>query len=152
MKSETGVSSHLLFDELPSCDLNVPLVHADGLVVVVVAVVVVASAAAAVALSCNNNSERRLFFIRIIINSTIARSSSLSSSFKSLRSTPPIASQLLLLVVVVVILKNFCFALSECYRERGGYLLHLKKIVYSYAVLETSSRAIYVRLFDVLRS
>ena len=142
MKSETGVSSHLLFDELPSCDLNVPLVHADGLVVVV-AVVVVASAAAAVALSCNNNSERRLFFIRIIINSTIARSSSLSSSFKSLRSTPPIASQLLLLVVVVVvILKNFCFALSECYRERGGYLLHLKKIVYSYAVLETSSRAI----------
>ena len=61
MKSETGVSSHLLFDELPSCDLNVPLVHADGLVVVVV----VASAAAAVALSCNNNSERRLFFIRM---------------------------------------------------------------------------------------
>ena len=61
MKSETGVSSHLLFDELPSCDLNVPLVHADGLVVVV-AVVVVASAAAAVALSCNNKFGTSIVF------------------------------------------------------------------------------------------
>ena len=59
MKSEIGVSSHLLFDELPSCcGLNVPLVHADGLLLVVV----VASAAAAVALSCNNKFGTSIVF------------------------------------------------------------------------------------------